>query len=188
VELGGGAKMTAKYDSFNNNSHSDMYLENMTLENDRFELLSAYIDGEVTVAQKEQVQQWLNEDPSFQQLYQRLLKLNHGFQSLPIPATTVYPQQITNRVFERMEAHRWQKITFWGGTAIAALIVGLVSFLLPQTRNPAPQMAETPTPVENTAPIASNEVNAPSLMIAVNRPVVPIPKAPEPSNENWENP
>ena len=87
-----------------------------------------------------------------------------------------------------MEQRRWQKITFWGGTAIAALIVGLISFILPETKTPIPQMAETPTPVENTAPIASSGINAPSVMIAVNRPVVPIPKAPEPSNEDWENP
>jgi anti-sigma factor RsiW len=180
--------MKEQFDNFENNSLSDMCQDQMTLENDRFELLSAYIDGEVTVAQKEQVQQWLNEDSNFQQLYQRLLKLNQGFQSLPTPVATQSPQQITNTVFAKMEQHRWQRITFWGGTAIAALAVGVISVLLPENRTPVPKMAETPVKVETTTPIASNEVEGASLMIAVNRPVVPIPKAPEPPSQDWEKP
>jgi hypothetical protein len=164
--------MTAKSNSCNDNSYS-----NFSKENDRFELLSAYMDGEVTVAQKEQVQQWLNEDPNFQQLYQRLLKLNQGFQSLPAPVRTKSPQQITDAVFEKVEQHRWRKLAFWGGTAIAALGIGLLSLLLPEQNNPIPQLTENYPPTENTEAIASNDIKDPSLMIAVNRPVVPIPKA-----------
>jgi hypothetical protein len=182
--------MKIKFDFLKDNSSSDMCVEHLTVENDRFELLSAYIDGEVTVAQKEQVQQWLNEDPSFKQLYQRLLRLNYGFQSLPTPVGTQSHQQITNKVFERIENNRWQKIAFWGGTAIAALTVGIVSWLLQENKTLIPQMAEQPTSVEQKKPIASNQspISEPSLMIAINRPPVPIPKAPQPTDENWENP
>jgi anti-sigma factor RsiW len=162
--------MMAKSNSFNDNS-------DFSKENDRFELLSAYMDGELTVAQKEQVQQWLNEDPNFQQLYQRLLKLNEGFQSLPAPVRSRSPQQITDAVFEKVDQHRWRKWAFWSGTAIAAVGIGLLSLLLPEQNNPIPQLAENSSPTENTEAIASKEISDPSLMIAVNRPVVPIPKA-----------
>jgi anti-sigma factor RsiW len=165
--------MSANFDSFNRQPSSDL-----SPISDRFELLSAYIDGEVTVAQKEQVQQWLHEDPSFQQLYQRLLKLNHGFQHLPIPVATQSPQQITHAVFKQMEQRRFSRLAFWGGTAIAAIAVGLISLFLPEQKMPLPQVAETPTTLENPTPVANSVVGSPSLMIAVNRPVVPIPKAP----------
>jgi hypothetical protein len=36
---------------------------------DRFELLSAYIDGEVTAAERKQVEEWLATDPTVQQLH-----------------------------------------------------------------------------------------------------------------------
>lgn len=182
--------MKIKFDFFKDNSSSDMSVEHLTVENDRFELLSAYIDGEVTVAQKEQVQQWLNDDPSFAQLYQRLLRLNYGFQSLPTPVATKSAQQITDQVFKRIENNRWQKIAFWGGTAIAALTVGMVSWLFQENKMINPQMAEQPNSTEQTRPIASNpnQRTEPSLMIAVNRPSIPIPKAPQPTDENWQNP
>lgn len=165
--------MSANFNSFNRQPSADLLPTS-----DRFELLSAYIDGEVTVAQKEQVQQWLHEDPNFQQLYQRLLKLNHGFQNLPTPVATQSPQQITNAVLTQIEQRRFSRLAFWGGTAIAAIAVGLISLFLPEQKTPLPQVAETPTPLENSAPVANSNAEAPSLMIAVNRPVVPIPKAP----------
>jgi len=40
------------------------------LKRDRFELLSAYLDGEVTAAQRQQVEDWLGNDPEVQ-LYAR---------------------------------------------------------------------------------------------------------------------
>ena len=38
-------------------------------QRDRFELLSAYIDGEVTAAERGQIEQWLTTDPEVQCLY-----------------------------------------------------------------------------------------------------------------------
>ena len=172
--------MSAKFDYFDHDSSSDI-----SLEEERFELLSAYIDGEVTIDEKKQVETWLDEDKSFQKLYKDLLTLNQGFQNLHVPIVNQSPQEITNKVFERMEKKRFSKMAFWGGTAIAAIVVASISFFLPDN-NYIPQIAEeTNTPVENSIPIASNEeTNEASLMIAVNRSVVPIPKAPMTSEEN----
>lgn len=50
---------------------------------DLFELLSAYLDGEVTADERQLVQQLLVNDPAAKRLYGRLLTLRHGFQTLP---------------------------------------------------------------------------------------------------------
>ncbi len=42
---------------------------------DRFELLNAYLDGEVTAAQRQQIDNWLTTDSQVQCLYARALKL-----------------------------------------------------------------------------------------------------------------
>lgn len=53
---------------------------------DRFELLSAYLDGEVTPEERQLIQGWLTTDPAVKGLYQRLLHLRQGFQTLPCQA------------------------------------------------------------------------------------------------------
>jgi hypothetical protein len=42
------------------------------VKRDRFELLSAYLDGEVTATERKQVEEWLANDASVQCLYARL--------------------------------------------------------------------------------------------------------------------
>ena len=51
----------------------------------RFELLSAYVDNEVTVQERKLVAQWLMVDPSTQQMYQRLLMLRQAIRTAPVP-------------------------------------------------------------------------------------------------------
>ena len=58
-------------------------------QRDRFELLSAYIDGEVTAAERGQIEQWLTIDPEVQCLYARVLKLRPLWSMMPAP--TVKP-------------------------------------------------------------------------------------------------
>ena len=54
-------------------------------EGDQFELLSAYLDGEVTATERQRIEQWLATDESGKRLYMRLLKLRHGVRSISIP-------------------------------------------------------------------------------------------------------
>lgn len=44
-------------------------------ERDRFELLNAYLDGEVTAAERRQIEDWLTTDSAAQCLYSRALEL-----------------------------------------------------------------------------------------------------------------
>lgn len=167
--------MTPEFDSHqNNSSHSFEDLPSPKLENsplgtldmqkrDRFELLSAYLDGEVTAAERRQVQEWLDTDPQVQQLYNRLLKLRSALRTVPIQQE-VSADQTIDAFFDRLDrrpTRRWR----WGGVAIAAVFVGALATLLPGRDSLVPQLAQSPTP--------SSE----PLMVALNEPLVNIPKA-----------
>ncbi len=138
-------------------------------QRDRFELLSAYLDGEVSPSERQQVQDWLDHDPAMQQLHQRLTQLRYGLQTLPIPALETSADDLLAGVFAH-EAQRHSRFRWlaWGGGAIAATVVGALSFLAPQSPL-APRFAQTP----------EVEPDATSLLIAVSQPVVDIPLAPE---------
>ena len=58
-----------------------------------FELLSAYLDGEVTPTQRKEVQELLAQDPEAQGLYRRLLALRQEINSLPIPQPQYTPSK-----------------------------------------------------------------------------------------------
>jgi len=131
---------------------------------DRFELLSAYLDGEVTAAERRQVEQWLDNDPVMQKLHDRLLSLRHGMQCLstaPIPASD--PEATVQQVMQRLERRPRRLAAVGGLTTVAAMFLGVV--LMPMMRVPAPQYAETPVPTTDAA----------GLMIALDSPVVEIP-------------
>jgi hypothetical protein len=85
-----------------------------------------------------------------------------------------------------------RRVATWGGAAIAALFVGAISGVLPGTQPGGQQWAESQTESE----MASDSPEP--LMIAVNQPVIEIPKAPvaspkkvvefgEPNEEAEEN-
>lgn len=54
------------------------YSEPDVMKRDRFELLSAYLDGEVTPEERTLVQTWLSNDPTAKSLYNRLMLLRQG--------------------------------------------------------------------------------------------------------------
>lgn len=132
-----------------------------TQKRDRFELLSAYLDGEVTAAERRQVEEWLDNDAETQRLYARLLNLRNNFQSLPVsPAQPV--EQTIGQVFGKIEKRRRHRSVAWGGAAIAALVVAALSSVVPGRQ--VLQMA-------NVNDSAANE----PLYVALNSPVVEIP-------------
>lgn len=137
------------------------------LKRDRFELLSCYLDGEVTAAERKQVEHWLATDPETQHLHARLLSLRHGLQSLPVPSEQP-AEQLSERVFARVNRPRLRLVLGVAG-AVAAVFVGTLTGLLPGNQLLTPQVAEQP-PVESNSPEA--------LMLALDQPPVEIPQAP----------
>lgn len=168
--------MTPDFNSSNENRRSpgsSNSIPGQTVQRDRFELLSAYIDGEVTAPERKQVEEWLATDPAIQRLHTRLLRLRQGFQAVPVPASQQSVQQTVDQVFARVE-RRPKRALIWGG-AIAALAVGAVGSLFLGEQSPLTQLARlNQTETQTAPPNAGNE----PLLVALDRPLVAIPKAP----------
>ncbi|HEY9648921.1 MAG TPA: zf-HC2 domain-containing protein [Chroococcidiopsis sp.] len=142
------------------------------LKRDRFELLSAYLDGEVTAAERRQVDDWLAHDPTVQCLYERLIKLRQGMRAIPVPPREVDVEQTVQQVMTRVH-HRPRLVLTWGGAAIAAVFLGILSNHMPMEPSDfGQQVAVTPNVVQPTA-----GTDGEALMIALDHPIVEIPVA-----------
>ncbi|MEG5015600.1 MULTISPECIES: zf-HC2 domain-containing protein [unclassified Microcoleus] len=152
-----------------------------TMMRDRFELLSAYLDGEVTATERRQVEEWLTNDPTTKRLYSRLLMMQQSFQAMPVPAAQQSAQELATKVLQRVE-RKPKRTWILGGGAIAALLVAVVSGVGGGRQLFAPQFARSPVPAESDGlMMALNEplvemVNPNDLMLGVNAPIVDIPK------------
>jgi anti-sigma factor RsiW len=132
---------------------------------DRFELLSAYLDGEVSPTERKQIENWLATDPHIQCLYKRLLNLRQGLRSVPVPAATQPVDVTVDQVFSRLEKRRRKPMLIWGGTAIAAALVAAVSGIFAHQNAWSPQVANYPVKPESEV-----------LTIALSEPVIQIPQ------------
>lgn len=137
---------------------------NATLR-DRFELLSAYLDGEVSATERKQVEHWLETEPNIQCLYKRLLNLRQKLRSAPVPAATQPVDVTVDQVFSRLENRRRKPILLWGGTAIAAAVIAAVSGIFGNQNAWSPQIASSPAKPDSEA-----------LTIALSEPVIQIPQ------------
>jgi ferric-dicitrate binding protein FerR (iron transport regulator) len=158
--------MMSNYESDNGPSLDEA--TDMNNQFERFELLSAYMDGEVTAAERQQVQQWLDTDPQFHQLYTQLLRLQREIPTVPVPTSSPETQPLSDRVFESIDRqHRVRRLTLVGGFAVAALVVGLLSNFWWRDNSLIPYHAQNPT--------LPTDVEVDPLTIALNRPMVEIP-------------
>ncbi|NMG05867.1 zf-HC2 domain-containing protein [Brasilonema sp. UFV-L1] len=162
---------------YNNESTGAMDM----VKRDRFELLSAYLDGEVTAAERKQVEEWLAEDATVQRLYARLLKLRQGVRALPVPEPQQSLEETVEQVMTRL--HRRPRLVWMaGGAAVAACVIGTITGLL-TGESRIPQLAQN-QPIQRTHSAISIPVVASPLSVAINYTVIPIPKTAEASLEN----
>jgi anti-sigma factor RsiW len=134
----------------------------------RFELLSAYLDGEVTVSERQQVKSLLATDPAFQRQYLQMKQMHQGFSRIAVPSSQSADALATG-VFAKLDQHRNRKLAWIGGGAIAATLVAGLSGLggLFGDRTSQFQFAE-------------NKANTPAaLMVALNDPILAIPSKSE---------
>jgi hypothetical protein len=141
-----------------------------TIQRDRFELLSAYLDGEVTATEKRQVEEWLSTDPQTQRLYSRLLTLRQNLQMLPVTTSEQSVDQLVERVSARIE--RQPRRIAWTGLAAAGLLIGILFNTLPREQY-TPSIADSLAPSSTVAREDNNE----GLMIALNRPPIALPQS-----------
>lgn len=154
---------------------------------EHYELLSAYIDGELSPQETAKVESLLATDQNLQQEYQRLLKLRKAFQQLPTFTPSYSAEQLSQGVFAQVNRRRQNKRWLWGGGAIAALSVTALSSLFTPNANIVPQLAQTQD-YDQGVVIALNKISSEqlnqnrshsldhSLMIKLNEPLVNLPR------------
>ncbi|MDF5734925.1 MULTISPECIES: anti-sigma factor family protein [unclassified Nostoc] len=151
------------------------------VKRDRFELLSAYLDGEVTAIERRQVEEWLANDASVQCLYARLLKLRQGLRTLPVPTAQQSPEATVQQVLKRLR-RRSRFNWMVGVAAVAACAIGAISGLVSGGSRTA-QLAQRPQ-IEPIQTYSASMVPPSPLMVGLNNPVIEIPKAAVASPEN----
>ncbi len=147
----------------------------------QYELLSAYLDGELKATERRQVESWLDSDPKVKQCYHQLIKLRSQWQAMPIPATHSATPELAQAVFSKINRRTRRRVA-WGGTAIAALFLATVSSVTNGSLLRMPQFAFKSYDDVEPLKIALNEpivpiVNPEAASITVNQPIIPIPKA-----------
>jgi anti-sigma factor RsiW len=134
------------------------------LLDERFELLSAYLDGEVTASERQQVEGWLANDAAFQHQYRQLNQMHQAFPQMPVPSIQS-AETLAAGVFGKIDRRRHRKLTWLGGGAIAASILAALTGLGGLFGNNNPQLQ-----------FALNKANTPApLMVALNDPILAIP-------------
>jgi anti-sigma factor RsiW len=174
-------KMTPKTESYNNHSidrvsgSPSLPAQNpltkakslaAPADADYFELLSAYIDGEATPEERRRVNQWLDNDPEVKSLYLHLLRIRQNLQQMPVPQSSKSTAETVEQFFWLLDQRRRRTMLKMGGGAIAALFMAALSGLVPGVPS-----------VTQLAKFSDSKVESQQLMIALNRPIVPIPKA-----------
>lgn len=154
------------------NNSADMQTPN---PHEQFELLSAYMDNEVSPTEKSQVEQWLAADPNFHRLYQRQLKLRQLLISLPTPAlasTKSNTELVVGQVMAKLEKRsQRRKLVFGGSAAAAAVLIGAIGSIF--TFN----FPEGQLRVANQVMPSSQKVAEEPLILAMEKPIVPLPKS-----------
>jgi anti-sigma factor RsiW len=147
-------------------------------ERDRFELLSAYLDGEVTAAERRQVETLLTSDPKFATMHRRLMTLRQGFQTMPIPEPAQPVERMINQVLDKVERRSRLRLILGGALAAAAATVAIIGGL--NTQSYAPQLASSSRSgleSEATPKASSNEASfADGLNVQLDQPLIIIAK------------
>jgi anti-sigma factor RsiW len=169
----------------------------ISLPSEKFELLSAYLDGEVSPTERQQVEAWLASDAKLQETYRQMLALQNGLKTIPAAAPSMPTEQLVSQVMlrlDRQQSKRW----VWGGLgAAAALLIGALSGLLSGNQGggmfqtaqqplPSPSIALPQQPDTSSAMAMrpGNAAESKTLMIVLERPPVAIPDVPASSQPN----
>ncbi len=146
--------------------------------NERFELLSAYMDGEVTAEERRLVESWLANEPKVQQMHQRLLALKDGFSALPTAARSRPIETTIDQVFEKVERRSRLRVMVGGAMAAAAAIVatvvginsvgnGSLQFASQTANRTQPRISPSPVEEKMTA----------GYLVSLEEPVIPLSKS-----------
>ena len=129
---------------------------------EQFELLSAYLDDEVTTSERYEVEALLENDEAFARQYRQMLRIQTSLPAMSVPSTRQSPEALAQAVFTEIDRPRKRKLAIFGGGAIAAGLLSVVAGLtgLVGGNDSQPQFAgNSPAPI----------------MVALNDPILLIP-------------
>lgn len=160
--------MTSEFDDCKpNQASSAENLETADLTMDCFELLSAYIDGELSPNKRHQVQTLLDQDTKVKSAYTQLLILQSHLQHSVAPPSQKSVGEITAGVFQSIRRRRHRQMII-GGSAIAASLLALFSGFSSIITPSNLKMAANKTPNNNSSSVM--------LAVAINKPAINIPE------------
>lgn len=110
---------------------------------EQFELVSAYLDNEVTEEERQQVEHWLATDAKIQALYADLGGMTDCLKQAPVPLSAS-PEQVLAGVMAKVNQQQRKRHRLWGGAAIAASLAAIVGAISVGLRQPGLQFAQTP--------------------------------------------
>ena len=158
-------------------SANQIFDNSMTNSQERFELLSAYIDGEVTNTEEQLVEQWLSDDVDFRRIYQHQLKLRQLLIDLPVPVSssvTAETNVMIDRVFAEIDKRSQRRKWKLAGIGVSmAVVVGIFGSMF--TFNSSPQFSPVANSVKSLKVPAT--VTEEPILIAMEEPLVPLPKS-----------
>jgi anti-sigma factor RsiW len=142
---------------------------------EKFELLSAYLDGEVNAAERKQVELWMQEDAAFRAMYNKMRGMHQAIEQIPLPPVTEPIHKFADEVFAKIDQRRQFKFfKVAGGACVAAMVAaGAVFTATFQGSHHQLQVAKSvlPTSVPNSLSIL---VKPTPLMVALNDSIVQI--------------
>jgi anti-sigma factor RsiW len=130
------------------------------MKRDRFELLSAYLDGEVTPEERRLVQAWLSNDPTAKCLYNRLMALRYGLREEACPPACDADATLEG-VFQCLN-RRFRMVSMAGAGVV---VLGVLNLLSNTVGSNPTQWSVTQAPTADQA----------TLQIALDQPAFPIP-------------
>ena len=134
---------------------------------DDFELISAYLDGELTPKERNRVQFLLDNDSRTKEIYTQLSRMQSQMKNLVIPPINVSNEKLSENVFQKIDRDRDRKKALILGGAMATACLTALSSIIPGFNNFGLKIAQSPTTFSQPVMVA----------IALDKPTVKIPKA-----------
>ncbi len=129
-----------------------------SLSFEQFELLSAYLDDEVTPDERQQVETWLATDSKVQAVFQNLGGLSRSIAQVPVPPSASVEQTV-QAVMAKIDRrrHRFQWIS---GSAIAAVVTAVLASVSTGWQEPGWQLASNRSTPEQSVALSSQSPTA----------------------------
>jgi hypothetical protein len=129
--------------------------QELPVVDERFEQLSAYLDGELSSQEARQVEDWLASDPQARQLYSQLAALQAGLANLKAPTLDpIQTELLISRVFAELDRRpmldlgwRQRKGTPWGRVAAAVVALAGAGWVGWRWSHPQPLVSLEDPPV-----------------------------------------